>query len=343
MNRSIRRRIDRAAGRVLTRVVPVRLRAGTCGGVGVDRDRLAERVGWLIDLVVERATVLLGAHWDAASMAAYAGTGGYAYKAWASSFSWPAIDKTRYLPSRVTWMGLETSGRTLRSSSYRRDIVEALLSGSDLPRDADVVSVRNVRRRIEKHERKHRSRPVSFLVLEPEHPRVARQALLSVVDRQLAELRPGPDGGHVLHVLLPMRSDPRGQGDWAWRDLPFVRPAHAVGGQVLKPTPRIKDGKVMADVPVERPAPAPTGDPLRVLGLDWGVGRPLAGAVAWIEDGKVVTDGRPLHLAAGGLLARAGRLHGPGQRAHRADRPPRRHPAHPRRRATGRAASRRPA
>jgi hypothetical protein len=327
-HRSRRRQI----GTALIRTAPVRIFGATGeDGARINEKILVGRVGYLLELVAEMAETALAAHWNALDADTFADPvlPAFAYKAWAKAFGWPAARADRYLPSRVSWLALEVAGRTLRSATHRRQIVEALIAAEAiadaatrtatlarlLPANTDAVSVRNLGRRLARFALEQGHPASSFFDLEPASPAVARQALLAVSDRQFCRLERVLEDSEPtisLRLLLPLRARPKTRADWAWHQLSLRRPEH-LSGTPCRPTLRISRGRLLADLPLERAAPrmapARTRPPERVLGLDWGVNNPLVGAMVSRDDGGMPgSDGRPLHFHADAILAKIARL-----------------------------------
>ena len=358
LGRSSTRRGRRRRGEIATRTAPLRLTAArrivnardeSDTGEKVSEDVLCKRIGYLIDLIQELATTEIGSRWNTDSTArlSASGSSGFAYKAYGHAFGWPLSPSGIYLPTRVIYMACEAVGRTLRSSFHRRAIIEALLTDSALPRGTDEVSVRNLRRRIEKYIRVHGSPPTSFYDLEPTAPRIFPQAILSATDKQMLVVIDIPSR-LSLRIRLPLCARPASRSDWAWHEIGLKRPTHLPSTAVAgRPTLRILDDRVIADMPFSFALPtksrdsvapsvvpsvvpslsspvSPTSPPVidttvivssplphrRIIGLDWGVTRPVTGAIIeTLTDGRIVTDGRPLFFAADALIAKISRLH----------------------------------
>ena len=303
---SASRRKRRKSGLTIIRSAPVRLsHALTDDGAKVSGRRLAQRIGFLLDLVTTIGTEVISSHWNEQDLLIYLqpGQDSFAHKAMTDTFGQLNLRSNGYMPSRVGYMALETVGRTLRSCGHRYDVLRALLRGDDslLPTTTDAVSMRNLRRAIRKFEKENGRRPLSLFELEPEHPRIARHAILAAVDKQFCEM-----DGDRLKIRLPLVADPQKPSDWAWHDIAYRTPTH-ISGDYRKPTLRVVGARVLADIPFEREIePLLTTTPGCAIGYDWGSTTPLVGSVTWLMNGKPVTDGRELRLKADGLL---GKLH----------------------------------
>lgn len=301
------KRGKRKAGESLLRCAPVRLMSAKVGESSISERGLRERVGYLVEMVAAMAESFLATHWNQADMDRYLKPSQpvFAYKAAGETFGWPKLKSPGfYAPSRVGYMALETAGRTMRGADFRRQIVGALIADTPLPARADAVSIRNARRSVAKYEKRTGHPATGFFDLEPEPPRVARQALLAVCDEQFCEL-----SQRELGVLLPLISQPQIKQDWGWHAIPYRRPTYLTGA-ARKPTLRISGRKLMADMPFERDGVNPISlTPTWALGLDWGVNTPLVGSVVWLgPEGGPITDGHPVRFRADGLLSKIYRL-----------------------------------
>ena len=305
MSASAKRRGARRRGEITTRSAAVRLFRAECPDGTLTESAMLQRIGWLLDIVTEIAKREIAAHWNQADVERLATSRhSFAYKAWGVTFGWPVM--ARSIPSRVGWIALEMVGRTVRSSGHRRGIIEALLADTPLPRGSDEVSVRNSQRRIERWTVEHARKPASFWEMEPTAPRLPRQAALAATDKQFLVMN-----ADSLSLLLPKRPDPQQRSDWTWHTIPVKRPAH-MAGSMGRPTLRIKDDRVIADMPftvTATPPPAPDGI-TRILACDWGVNTPLvASVIRRMPDGTITTDGRPLHFSAPGPSTKINALH----------------------------------
>jgi IS605 OrfB family transposase len=261
---------------------------------------LRERAGYLIEMVSTLAEESLASHWNQTDLDAYLKDGqpAFAYKAAGQTFGWLDLQtEDLYAPSRVGYMALEAMGRTLRSSDFRRQLLNSLINDQPLPSKADAVSIRNSWRAQENFYQRNGRYPRDFFELEPEHPKVARQTLLAVCDEQFCELSQSE-----LALMLPLVAQPESKADWAWHTIPYRQPLH-LEGSACKPTLRISGKKLIADMPFEKDKVNPISlIPMRAMGFDWGVNTPLVGSLAWLENGQPMTDGREVRFSADGLL-----------------------------------------
>ena len=294
------KRSERKAGKTVLRCAPVRLMSAVADGEPVPEKVLVERAGYLIEIAARLAEQALAAHWNQADMDLFLADGqpSFAWKAMGQTFGWPSLAKlASYAPSRVGHMALEAAGRTLRSSDFRRHILAALIAGTDLPPKADAVSIRNLERALENYKKREGRDAASLFELEPNHPKVARQALLAATDDQVCRL-----SRSEIAILLPVVADPVFREDWVWHIIPYRQPKH-LRGAACRPTLRVVGKRLIADMPFEKGAVCPISlTPCRVIGYDWGVNTPLVGTLAWLEGGKPFTDGREIRFAADGLL-----------------------------------------
>jgi hypothetical protein len=290
---------------ITTRSAAVRLFRAECPDGILTEKALLGRVGYLVDLVAEIAEREIAAHWNKDDVERLAGSKhSFAFKAWGTEFGWPALPGGA--SSRVGWIALELAGRTVRSSGHRRGIIEALLNDTPLPARSDEVSVRNNRRRIERWTQENGRQPASFWEMEPKAPRLARQAVLAATDQQFLVM-----SSDSMSVLLPKMADPQQRSDWAWHQIPVKVPVHLTG-QMGRPTLRLRNNRVIADMPFTVRATARPGldSVTRILGVDWGVNTPLVASVSERQpDGTITTDGRPLHFSAPGLSTKINILH----------------------------------
>jgi len=316
---SVSKRGKRKSGAVLVRTAPVRLFRATIGEEQVSEKLLAQRVEFLIDLTVNLTESELAKHWNDSDFKTYLTDPqpSFAYKAWGQTFGWPELktkdSDTAYLPSRASYCALEAAGRTVRSSKFRQEILEALIAGSPVPVKADAVSLRNLTRSLNNYAKKHNKQQAkSFWELETKPPKVARQVLLAATDSQFCVL-----AANEINLLLPLISNPQSPKDWAWHLIPYRRPQHR-SGLACKPTLRLAGHKLIADMPFEQEGVnLLSAIPKRVMGFDWGINTPLTGTPAWLSPEAVdaqgvllpVVSGRAVRFQSDGLLWRLLRGH----------------------------------
>ena len=320
---SVDKRGQRKRGMVLVRTAPVRLFTAVLDDKTKIREKeLIKRAGYLADLVQGVTEAELAKHWNQEDADKYADPtlSSFAYKAWEQAFGRCVGQDDVYLLSRARYTALEAAGRTLRGALYRRTIVEALIIGDViedqkerkktlaklLPRKYDETSLRNLRRRLSRFAREEGRLATSFFDLEPEPPTVAGQVLLSATDRQLCEIVEN-DETITLRIRLPVTPCPATKKDWVWHTITIKKPTHLFGSP-CKPTLRLSHDRLLADLPLERPAPIIDTVVSKgiAIGFDWGIRSPLVGAVVWRDNEDIVTDGRPFYFKADGIQARNG-------------------------------------
>lgn len=297
---------------------------------------LAERVGWLADLVRQMADQVIAGHWSEADLAVLAAGVGLDGRrlpcnGWMAMrrLGWTAAAPAEIVVSdRVRRIAEEEAARLLRAAVRRRAVVAALLATwpadptsrtvqewralrAMLPDGGDAATVRDRTRQVAAFLARERRLPAHFGELEPV-PAVARQVSLAAADRQHVVVQ-RIDGSATVRVRtqLPTCPAPAGYRDWAWHTMdvtlpPTVPPSAAVCSPTLRPSA----DRVRIDLPwrVPHTPPALIGH-TRALGADWGLTTLLTGTVADLHaDGQVSADGRPLRFDAAGVLAKLVRL-----------------------------------
>ncbi|MEV7519652.1 zinc ribbon domain-containing protein [Streptomyces sp. NPDC091371] len=299
---------------------------------------LAERVGWIADLVSGMSAALLVAHWNAADVGVLAsGVDGGGRRlpsnAWMAlrRLGWSAVPPEGVrVNDRIVRMAQEQAGRLLRSVTWRSDLTAGVLAtwpadlGKRTSDEWDAVraavpgglhlpsSVINSRtRQIAAFVKEHDRMPVDVFEVEST-PRAARVLLLSACDGQQATIeRADAPGRALLRLQLPTRPDPRSYRDWTWVSCPIKLPPTIPAGAVLHlPTLCPHQGRVRADLAYTHPVPktARSGHTV-ALGVDWGLNTLLsAGAVRLHDDGRITALGSGGMFRAAGVLAKQHRL-----------------------------------
>lgn len=296
---------------------------------------LAQRVGWLADLVRVMADELIAAHWSDADLAVLAGgvdpdgrslpgNGWMALR----RLGWNSVAPAGAVVSdRVRRIAEEEAARALRLAVHRRAIIAALiatwpadpLARTDdewsalralLPEGTDNATIRNRTRQIVAFVTEHGRVPAGLCELEAP-PTVARQVSLAAADRQQVVVERVDTTRVRVWTQLPLCAAPVSYRDWTWHALDVrLPPVVPAGVKVCTPTLRPHLGKVRVDLPWQIPhtAPALAGH-TRALGVDWGLNTLLTVTVADIDTVGVVTaDGRPLRFDATGVSAKLIRL-----------------------------------
>ncbi|WP_172875748.1 zinc ribbon domain-containing protein [Micromonospora inositola] len=328
---------------MLTSIATCTAYRAVCGGkpgvpgvrVPVSGRVLAERVGWLADLVRGMADEVIAAHWSNAEMAELAGGVGPDGRRLPSSgwmalrrLGWCAVPSAGVVVSdRVRRIAEEEAARALRLACHRRGIVAALLATwpadpfartddewsalrAALPAGTDNATIRNRTRQITGYIGVYGRFPVGLCELEGP-PAAARQVSLAAADRQQVVVDRVDDRVVRVWAQLPICAAPASYRDWVWHDVDVVLPATVPAGvKVCTPTLRPGDGKVRVDLPWQTPHTRPPLDGhTRALGVDWGVNTLLTATVADLDqDGSVVVRGRPLRFDATGVSAKLVRL-----------------------------------
>ncbi|GAB3966307.1 hypothetical protein GCM10029978_031140 [Actinoallomurus acanthiterrae] len=348
------RKLPLAAGQVArTATARAMLRGGADEKTGeaLTARVMAERVGWVADLVAGMATGLLAEHWnagDAARLAAGVDDTGRALP----SNAWTALRRLGWavtvpggvkVNDRIVRMTQEQAGRTLRGARHRAEVVAGILA--TWPADPDkrtaaewdavreaipeggalsggVIKART--RQITAFLDAHGRLPVDVFDLE-DAPRAARMLVLAAVDRQQATVERAEDDAArvLLRLQLPTRPDPRSYADWSWVACPLTLPSTVPPDAVLHlPTLRLttgpRGGRVHADVAFSNPVPkAERKDHTTALGVDWGLNTLLsAGACRLRPDGIITVLGAGAMFRAGGVMARQHRLRRHGEHLH---------------------------
>ncbi|MGW7516819.1 zinc ribbon domain-containing protein [Streptomyces sp. NPDC054796] len=293
---------------------------------------LAERVGWVMDLVSDMAGALTAEHWNAHDVNVLA-SGEDAGGRKLPSNAWMALRRLGWavappkgvtVNDRIVRMAQEQAGRAVRSAKWRADLAagihaswpadpakrspdewdhvrEAIPGGTCLPSSV----IRSRSRQIAAFMRRHGRLPVDVFELEPA-PRTARMLLLSACDGQQATLARGDEPGRaLLRLKLPTRPDPASYRDWTWAACPIVLPPTVSADAVLHlPTLRVHQGRVRADLAYTHPVPKArrTGHTV-ALGVDWGLNTLLSAGAVRLHEGKTITA-----LGAGGMFRASGVL-----------------------------------
>ncbi|PWR09080.1 hypothetical protein DKT69_31810, partial [Micromonospora sicca] len=331
------------AGSVLTSTATCTAYRAVCGGkpdapgvqAPVTGRVLAERVGWLADLVRGMADEVIGARWSDADLAELAGGVGPEGRrlpgnGWMAlrRLGWGAVPPAGVVVSdRVRRIAEEEAARILRLACHRRATVAALLATwpadpsartadewsalrAALPDATDSATIRSRTRQITGYVHGHGRLPADLCELEGQ-PAVARQVSLAAADRQQVAVDRVDDSMVRVWSQLPMCPAPASYRDWVWHAFDVVLPAVVPAGvKVCTPTLRPGDGKVRVDLPWQTPHTPPRLDGhTRALGVDWGVNTLLTATVADLDqDGTVVVQGRPLRFDATGVSAKLVRL-----------------------------------
>ncbi|MDA8395547.1 MAG: zinc ribbon domain-containing protein [Candidatus Dormibacteraeota bacterium] len=304
------------------------------------RAALAERVEWLAEIAAEVTRKLILEHFNDADIQRLgAGVGpdgrplpakGYAAM---RRLGWTAASDV-HCSDRVHRMGEEAAARLLRQADHRRQIVAGITA--TWPRDPrrrtkqEWESLeRSLPEGASKAEARNRSRQVATFASAQGHlPQglgeledqllVSPQLLWSACDRQAVTLTRTTGSSATLRVRLPTSSRPRSREAWSWASIPVRLPPNVPqAAELQSPTPRVRAGRVLVDLPFTMEAPAiPRLGHQVGIGLDWGINTFLVGALARLVDQgrpRVLTDGLPLRFDAGGAVAKWHRLRREGE------------------------------
>ncbi|GAA5196328.1 hypothetical protein GCM10023322_64990 [Rugosimonospora acidiphila] len=298
---------------------------------------VAQRVGWLADLVSVMADRVVVGHWADADLVRLAGGVGpdgrvLPGKGWMAlrRLGWYAVAPVGVVVSdRVRRVAEEEAARALRLATSRRQVVAALLSSwpqdpsrrTDrewsvlrglLPDGVDNATIRNRTRQIVGWLTSHGRLPADLCELETT-PRVARQVSLAAADRQRVRVQRLDDRTVRVWVQLPVCPLPGSYRDWVWHALvvrlpPTVPATAAVCTPTLRPT---VDG-VRVDLPWQVPhVPAKLAGHTRAVGVDWGLNTLLNGTLADLNDPDscaLAAVGGPLRFDATGVSSKLVRL-----------------------------------
>ncbi|MFF0081371.1 transposase [Streptomyces canus] len=311
-------------------------------GEQLDQAALVERAGRLTALVGSLASGVVREHWSGADLARLA-SGIDRSGTRLPSQGWMALRRLGwavtipqgvYVPDRVVRIAQEQAGRVLRSAWWRAEITTALLATwpaeparrteaewealrAALPESGVVASgVLLARtRQIAAFQARHGRLPVDVTECESV-PGAGGQVVLAAVDGQLATLERCPQDPFrygVLTLRLPVRPDPASRADWHPVRIRFRLPPQVPATGVLcAPTLRIRQGRLLLDVPYAQAVPKPERAGHRTaVAFDWGLNTLLTGGTLHLTDEaqpRVVTDAQPVSFRATGVLAKADRL-----------------------------------
>jgi hypothetical protein len=280
---------------------------------------LAERVGWLADLVGGMANEVIAAHWSDADLSVLAGGVGpdgrrLPSNGWMSlrRLAWGAVSPAGVVVSdRVRRIAEEEAARALRLAVHRRAAVAALITTwpedpfdrtddewsavrSALPDGIDNATIRNRTRQITGYVAEPGRLPADLCELE-QPPTVARQVSLAAADRQQVIVDRVDDTTVRVWTQLPTCPAPGSYRDWEWHTLDVtVPPTVPDGAAVCTPTLRPRADKIRVDLPWQIPhTPPALAGHTRALGVDWGLNTLLTATVADLnQDGNVTAHGR---------------------------------------------------
>jgi len=307
-------------------------------GEALNARRVAERVGFMSDLLREAAQRIVDEHWTAGDLAVLAsGVGPDERKLPSHGHSalrmlgWmPVLPEGVYAPERARRVAAENAARMLRSAAaFSAPLVAAICATwpadgkrtseewdalwAAAPAGADKTSVRNRTRQIAARLSAGEAMPESITGIEAA-PRVHGQLLLAAVDGAFVAFCPAEpddeDQRRILRVKLPTVAQPA-KADWVWHELRVTIPTYVPDTASLStPTLRLIDGVVAADVPFTVAAkPAATKGHTVALGIDWGLNTLLTASVARLGgDGVVTADPEPLSFDATGISVKVAAL-----------------------------------
>ncbi|MFE4538014.1 transposase [Streptomyces scopuliridis] len=308
-------------------------------GEQLDQAALVERAGWLTALVGSLASGVVREHWsgdDLAQLASGIDRSGASLPSQGRMalrrLGWTVtVPESVYVPDRVVRIAQEQAG--LRSAWWRAEITTALPATwpagparrteaewealrAALPEGGVATSVLRARtRQIATFHARYGRLPVDVTECE-QAPGAGGQVGLAAVDKQLATPeRCSEDSARyaVLTLRLPVRPAPACRGDWHPVRIRFRLPPHVPHTAVLcAPTLRIRQGRLLLDVPYAQAVPKPERAGHRTaVAFDWGLNTLLTGGTLHLTDEaqpRVLTDGHPVVLRAAGVLAKADRL-----------------------------------
>ncbi|MDX3227128.1 transposase, partial [Streptomyces sp. ME19-01-6] len=314
----------------------------TVTGQQLDQAAVVERADWLTTLVGSLASEVVQAHWNHADLVRLA-SGVDRSGARLPSQAWMALRRLgwavaasggMYVPDRVVRIAQEQAGRVLRSAWWRAEIIAALLAtwpaGPTRRTEGEWEALRAAlpegeavaggvllarTRQIAAFQARHGRLPVDMTECE-RAPRAGGQVVLAAADKQLSALERCPQDPFryaVLTLRLPVRPDPASRADWHPVRIRFRLPPHVPATAVLcAPTLRIRQGRLLLDVPYALAAPKPQRAGHRIaVAFDWGLNTLLTGGTLCLTgevQPRVLADGRPVSFRAAGVLAKADRL-----------------------------------
>lgn len=307
-------------------------------GEALNARRVAERVGFMSDLLREAAQRVVDEHWAAEDLALLAGSVGPDGRTLPSQgyvalrrLGWTCVlPRGVYAPERARRVAEENAARMLRASAaFSVPLVAAICATwpaegkrtseewdalwAAAPAGADKTSVRNRTRQIVACLADGAAMPESITQIEGA-PRVHGRVLLAAADHQLVTFSGAPlddeDQRRVLRVKLPTVARPT-KADWVWHELRVAVPAYVPQAAALStPTLRLVGGVVAADVPFTLAArPAAIKGHTVALGVDWGLNTLLTASVARVgADGSVTADPEPMFFDATGISVKIAAL-----------------------------------
>jgi hypothetical protein len=302
-------------------------------GTAVSAEILAERLGYLAQMVKRQARSRIFEVWAAGGVSAISDSAkSHAYVAMEEiygSILWPPSDL--HASDRVRRMAEELAGRTLRSAARQIGLLEAVLpvvlpsatwqaltdaqrsSLPSLPWPAGTAPTEKrdmlwAIRRTEEELGRIPSDPYEVINC-PDFAEGFFLCPLDAADGQQVKL-----AGVELALLLPVCAYP-GKSDWSWHTLTLKVPDFAqqryAKGVICRPSLRVTPDKSYFLTPLDIPVPALSSS-LKVFSLDWGARRLLTGVVVSIDPSDpyrhALTTGRPYFCNSRQWRAKLARL-----------------------------------
>jgi hypothetical protein len=291
---------------------------------------LAERIGWLLDLVHDSEARLLQQLWRSETfdtLRSGVSIDGRKLPATASvvaqRLGWIAPEPSGcYLPQRVKRVVQSHVISALKALLYRDTAIRAQMNGHDGA--VTPAYARGAYRQLGK-----------FFTKTPEQlanselritdiqgvPKVSRRARLGAADQQLARLDVC-DGTVVLSVKLPITPTPTSPKDWSFIDITSVVPPRyrrrAISKWCLPEITLDRKGPLLRYAfEEESPTPVALDQVTTVLGVDWSPSAVFAAAVVTATPEGLVSDYRGVHFDDRGLKAKNLRLQRHGELLYR--------------------------
>ena len=317
--------------------LPLRIAAAVEEATGELTD-VAEPLGWLLDLVSDLSTELIGHCWRPETfLALHRGTDALGRKLPATAaviaqrLGWiPHPPEGVYVPSRVMRLAQANVVSILKTMAYRDRLLPRVAAAIDehghldpalldeACRDGSPAFVRNLARQLRGSSTGDDGQIDSITEIQPV-PAVPRIARLGAVDAQLTHLDAAADHTGVwMRVKLPISAAPVGRADWRWFRLWCPIPAHVKGRDIRiwhVPTITVHRGAPLLRFAITEAVPDPdSATATTALGIDWSPASLGAATTVADRGGRLVTDARTHVYNDRGLGHRLARLQTEGQR-----------------------------
>jgi Putative transposase DNA-binding domain len=267
-------------------------------------------IGWLLDLVADLSTDLMGRCWQADTFTTlHQGVDARGRKlpptaaVIAQRLGWiPHARSGVYVPSRVVRLAQANVVPILKTLADRDRLIPHVIAALDEHGhldaarlgeqcgDVSAAFVRNLARQL----RRNGIGEVSSITKLQSVPSVPRLARLGAVDTQLAALDAADPAGLWLRLKLPIIAAPTGRADWRWYKLWCPIPPHLNGRDIRLwhlPTISMHRGAPLLRFTITEAVAAPdTANATAALGVDWSPASLGAATVVAESEGQLLTD-----------------------------------------------------